>query len=332
MKIGYICNQANCVSGASNGIRMQALIWYEELKRRGHDIVLIDAWGIYDWKAFDIIHAFSFGESTAFLDSLKKKGVKKAVVSPIIDTDKSRFLYKLATRMGSKRLRLSSPGYNLRNDAKSIDMFLARSEYERGYIEYCFDVPVEKTSIVPLSYRNMDTKQTIIDKEPFCLHVSSYTQGRKNAKRLIQAAIKYGFKLVIAGNHGNKSSYNEYLQLIKGHDNITILGFVSDEELNSLYSKAKVFALPSTYEGVGLVALEAAVQGCDIVITNIGGPKEYYASYAYTVNPYSVEDIGMSIVKAINDTKQPMLKNHIENNYNISHCVNKLEQLYYELL
>lgn len=234
--------------------------------------------------------------------------------------------------MGSKRLRLSSPGYNLRNHAKNIDMFLARSEYERGYIEYCFDVPSDKTSIVPLSYRIMDTEQTIIEKEPFCLHVSSYTQGRKNVKRLIQAAIKYGFKLVIAGNHGTDSSYNEFQQIIKGHDNISILGFVSDEELNYLYSRAKVFALPSTYEGVGLVALEAAVRGCDIVITNVGGPKEYYANFAYTVNPYSVENIGESIVKALNGTNQPMLKNHIVNNYNIAHCVDKLEKVYSELL
>lgn len=332
MKIGYICNQANCVSGASNGIRMQALIWYEELKKRGHDIVLIDAWGIYDWKSFDIIHAFSFGESTAFLDSLKKKGVKKVVVSPIIDSDKRRFFYKIATMMGSKLLRLSSPGYNLRNHTKYIDMFLARSVYEKGYIEYCFDVPSDKTAIVPLSYRIEGNTNIIENKEPFCLHVSSYTQGRKNVRRLIQAAIKYGFKLVIAGNHGNKSSYNEYQQLIKGHDNITILGFVSDVELKSLYSRAKVFALPSTYEGVGLVALEAAVQGCDIVITNIGGPKEYYSCYAYTVNPYSIDDIGESIIKAIKGTKQPMLKKHIVENYNIENCVDKLEQLYYELL
>ena len=49
--------------------------------------------------------------------------------------------------------------------------------------------------------------------------------------------------------------------MIGDSTNIEILGFVSDDELISLYNRAKVFALPSINEGVGLVALEAAVHG-----------------------------------------------------------------------
>lgn len=45
-------------------------------------------------------------------------------------------------------------------------------------------------------------------------------------------------------------------------------------------------------EGVGIVAVDAAIYGCEIVITNIGGPKEYYDNMAYTVNPYNIDDIG----------------------------------------
>lgn len=83
--------------------------------------------------------------------------------------------------------------------------------------------------------------------------------------------------------------------LIADAPQIEYLGFVSDEELKNLYRRAKVFALPSIYEGVGMVALEAAVMGDDIVITSQGGPKEYYADLAEIVNPISVDEIGKQL-------------------------------------
>jgi glycosyltransferase involved in cell wall biosynthesis len=120
--------------------------------------------------------------------------------------------------------------------------------------------------------------------------------------------------------------------LIAGHDNIEILGFVSEEKMIDLYKKAKVFALPSINEGVGLVALEAASFGCDVVITEIGGPKEYYGDMAYVVNPYSVDDIGMKVVEALKTTKQPQLFNHVMNNYSENILSKKLEASYLHII
>ena len=100
-----------------------------------------------------------------------------------------------------------------------------------------------------------------------------------------------------------------------------------------LYNKAKVFALPSLNEGVGLVALEAAVCGCNIVITNLGGPKEYYPDeLAYKVNPYDIDDIGKSIIKALIDNhSQPQLRNHIISHYNNTTSIELLEKYYMQI-
>ena len=112
------------------------------------------------------------------------------------------------------------------------------------------------------------------------------------------------------------------------------MGFVSDEELSMLYNKAKVFALPSINEGVGLVALEASMHGCNIVITKLGGPKEYYPKgMAQTVNPYDIDDIGQAVLKALDDnTSQPSLREYIKNTYNVSSCTDKLIEYYTKLL
>lgn len=81
---------------------------------------------------------------------------------------------------------------------------------------------------------------------------------------------------------------------------------------NGVIYQSKSFALPSTNEGVGIVALEAAAMGCDIVITKLGGPKEYYSNMATVINPYNVDEIGKAICKAL-DTKsfQPNLAEYI---------------------
>lgn len=330
MKIGYICDQKVCVSGASNGIRMQAVTWKDALIKKGHDVQLIQPWGIYDWKSFDVIHVFSFGDSISFIDLLKQRGCK-IVVSPIIDTIQSKFLYKLSSFWGVEKLRLTSPGYNLRRKCKYIDYMLARSEFEASYIKECFDFEKTKVSVIPLSFRSASSNCTI-NKEDFCLHVSSITQPRKNVMRLIKAAIKYNFKLVLAGSTGSEQSFAPFKSLISGKKNIEVLGFVSDEELEALYNKAKVFALPSINEGVGLVALEAAVHGCDVVITNIGGPKEYYSEYAYLVDPFSIDDIGQKIVAALSNSKQPSLQHYVTNNYNLEKCTDMLIEVYQKLL
>jgi glycosyltransferase involved in cell wall biosynthesis len=114
-------------------------------------------------------------------------------------------------------------------------------------------------------------------------------------------------------------------KIIEDNSNITYLGRVSDEQLMKLYKQAKVFALPSINEGVGMVALEAAAYGCDVVITNIGGPKEYYEDYAFKVDPYNIDQIGTSIILAMHcTTNQPKLQSYVLDNFNLASCVNNI--------
>ena len=115
--------------------------------------------------------------------------------------------------------------------------------------------------------------------------------------------------------------------------NIQVLGFISEEEKINLYKRAKVFALPSIMEGVGIVAVDAANYGCEIVITEIGGPKEYYGGKAFVVNPYSVDDIGRAIVEALSGNKsfQPELSKQVHKEFNKKHIAQLLLKEYQSL-
>lgn len=333
MHIAYVMYPGACFMGKGDGTKMQALIWKENLEKRGHSVLMISPWDNYDWRSFDVIHVFGLGIWNYDFIHWGSRINPNFVFSPIIDTNTNINAYKLATHLGCKKLRLYTQNYMLRLLKQDIKMFFARTKYEAYYLRKGYNISEDKISLVPLSYR-FDCYNSNSNREPFCLFVGTMTQERKNVPNLIKAAIKYKFKLVLVGNTGDEKSQLRLKQLIGNSDNIEIRGFVSENDLISLYNKAKVFALPSINEGVGLVALEAAVHGCNIIITQLGGPKEYYKdNLAYIVNPYSIDEIGKSIVDAMNNnTQQPQLRNHIIKNYSIDSCVDLLINSYQKVL
>lgn len=329
MKIAFLINPQVLNSGRSNGIRMQALEWKEAIEKKGHSVELVNNWQHYNWQEFDILHFFSTGYWLELIPILAKKNPNIAV-SPIIDTNTGTLAYKAASFAKIPFLRLHSINSKYRDASKYVKLHFARSQYEASLIKAATKNP--KIKIVPLSPRIQQSPYDPNNKEDFCLHISSFTQPRKNAMRLMQASAKYGFNLVIAGNKGTEASFRPFKEFADKHSNIKILGFQTEQNILELYSKAKVFALPSIEEGVGLVALEAAVQNCGIVITNKGGPKEYYADKAYIVNPYSINDIGSAVIKAFQNPKQPELKNRILNLYSQERCASLIIEGYNGIL
>jgi glycosyltransferase involved in cell wall biosynthesis len=333
MKIGYILPTFTIVSGSSGGIKVQADHWGSEMIKRGHEVVEISVWSDYDWKSFDIIHFFYLGFSyAAIYQNLKPKCPQaKFVCSPIIDTYIPTFFYKIIASVKIPKLKIWSEFALLKHYRDLFDLFLVRSNHEKKYLTKGMGVPLAKIKTILLDYRLNEFDKTI-EKEDFCLHVSRISDKTKNVERLVKAALKYKFPLKLVGTSTDEFN-NKLLQLIGKANNIEILGRVSDSELISLYNRAKVFALPSIREGVGLVALEAAVHGCDIVITSIGGPKEYFAPNAFVVNPFNINQIGMSIVKAIEGKSyQPALRNLILSHNNTEHLLDVLESAYKEVL
>lgn len=333
MKIAYIMYPGACYMGKGDGSKMQAEIWHKELENKGHTVDCINPWGHYDWKSYDIVHVFGFGLWNYDMIHWGSGLNPNFVFSPIIDTNTPMWKYKLATHFGCSKLRLFSQNYALRELRPDIKLFLARTEYEADYLKRGYDIEDSKIKIVPLSFRE-DHYNPSIPKEPFCLFAGTMTQPRKNVPNLIKAAKKYGFRLVLVGNKGNAESEKRLRELIDDASNIEVRGFVTDEELTSLYNRAKVFALPSLNEGVGLVALEAAVHGCNIVITSLGGPKEYYQNgMANIVNPFSIDEIGQGVMAALEDnSSQPKLRDYLIKNYNVSTCTDRLIEYYQNVI
>ncbi len=141
-------------------------------------------------------------------------------------------------------------------------------------------------------------------KNRYILSVSTI-EPRKNFRNLILAFFKIhketDHDLVIVGKYGWKNK--ELTGLIDQYglqDRVKFTGFVSDEELNLLYSYADCFVFPSLYEGFGFTVLEAMNCGCPVVTSNVSSIPEVAGDAALLVNPLDTEDIAQGILKVVN--------------------------------
>lgn len=330
MKIAFI--MGSYTLSASHGVLSQCFSWMQGLEALGHEVTLVNPWNPVDWCSFDVIHAFMYSDYVAdYMQALSRKN-KHIVFSPILDPDFSIRSMKMMAHWGCSKLKLTNRYYKIRAVKNDIALFLSRSDFESQYLEQGWGVAKEKIHKVPLSI-SWENVNSNVPRENFCFHVSFLADDRKNVKRLIDAAEKYQFKLKLAGKLRNDEEKRKVDSWLKGTHYTEYLGFLSKEDLFLNYTKAKVFALPSTNEGVGIVALEAAAMGCDIVLTNIGGPKEYYNGMAELVNPYNIDDIGNAVVGLLSKkTMQPKLSQYIKEHYSMQNVSNLLIEGYKKII
>ncbi len=151
--------------------------------------------------------------------------------------------------------------------------------------------------------KNQYTKPIL--KEDYILFVGN-RKKHKNLKNLILAfnMIKEkNLKLVIAGSY-DKSKYDEAKQTIKTlgiEDKVVEIERPSDEELISLYQHAKLFILPSLYEGFGLTLLEAISCGSVSISSNIEVLREIFGSSIACFDPFDTMDIAKKIDITLNN-------------------------------
>ena len=123
---------------------------------------------------------------------------------------------------------------------------------------------------------------------------------------------KIDLDLVIAGKEDvyfeiRNTIINEWLQ-----KRVHLLWFVSDEELNVLYSWARAFIYPSLYEWFGLPILESMAHKVPLACSNFSClPEIAWPDWAIFFNPLSIESIKKALLEVITD--EELRKRLIEN-------------------
>ncbi len=141
------------------------------------------------------------------------------------------------------------------------------------------DVEVIYPGVSDIFLRKINRSEKI--QENYILSVGTL-EPRKNIKFLIKAYLKSRIseKLVLVGNFGWEESALADL-INKNHKRIVTTGYVSEEDLPSLYKNAAAFVYPSFYEGFGLPVLEAMQSGVLVITSDtsslpeVGGGSHY---------------------------------------------------------
>lgn len=148
--------------------------------------------------------------------------------------------------------------------AARVSHFLTSSNYVRSRIREHYE---REAQVIPAPVDYERFSQIERSPEDFYLVVSAL-EPYKRVDVALSAFKQSGLPLKIAGT----GSLAEELKAAAG-DRTELLGWVSDRELASLYSRARAVIFPSD-EDFGIVPLEAAAAGCPVIAFGQGGALE----------------------------------------------------------
>lgn len=137
---------------------------------------------------------------------------------------------------------------------------------------------------------------------PYIYYVGN-AHPHKNVEGLIRAFGKlrkkyHNLSLVLSGND------HYFWQRIRkefSQKGIIYTGYVSDEELVSIYKNARCFVMPSLEEGFGIPLLEAMICGCPVVSSNKGSLPEVGTDTALYFDPLDINDMAGKIAQVLDD-------------------------------
>lgn len=198
---------------------------------------------------------------------------------------------------------------------KAADHIIAVSNSTAQAIMDFFGVRREKISVI---YNGTD-RYIPLDKDESAEYISegyktnrdyvltvSTVEPRKNLKTLLRAFSKLkpeGPQLLVAGasGWGTSSIHEEYERLGLTERNVKFLGYVPEENMNRLYSGAKLFVFPSLYEGFGIPPLEAMASGTPVIASNSSSIPEVVGDVGLLLNPHIAGEWTEAIGRALSD-------------------------------
>jgi len=309
------------------GVRMQSVKTAEQLEKLGVDVHYYNPWEKTDPSDYDIVHIFLAGNETLAIAQRLRDLDCKLAISPVFYTRRSAGVIRQSMKIESiagKLVRGIFSDYSIKASVcKTADLVLPNTQSEADLIRDGFSISDERISVIPngvdsgFADATPDLFMSTYDVKNFTLFVGDASARRKNVLSLLQQHTASDRPLVIIGKFDQGNYSRQCLNIINGRENVHNLGPLDHNNpmLASAYAAADVFTLPSQFETPGIAALEAALTGCKIAITNVGGTREIFGNDAEYIDPQNSKTIMQAIRRAHDKPKDEELKNRILENY-----------------
>jgi glycosyltransferase involved in cell wall biosynthesis len=238
--------------------------------------------------------------------------------------------YKTLPQYHNRRRRLWLDFY-LKKLFASADYVYLLSEFERANILRCFGDRAARKCVVGYVAIEWSRFQGSSDEppqrpldNPYILSVCHHFP-HKNVTTLAKAfdalsSQHRDLHLVLVGRQSpDNLAFVQRSLSPRSATRVHFTGFVSDAELGSWYRHARLFALPSIYEGFGMPAVEAMGLGIRTIVSDAGALPEVTLNKAeYVRNPLDVDE-WISAIGSNLDTPRlaPTLSEEIRSRYSI---------------
>ncbi|MEQ8525502.1 glycosyltransferase family 4 protein [Gracilimonas sp.] len=325
MKVGYVAPMS--IAAVSGGLRTQALQTTQHISFFGIEPYLISPWDDIKTLDLDLVHVFGASiENVGIVEQVKALGIP-LFLSPIFFSNRNAAFIRRALKIE----KLSSIfGSGIRSDfsvksklCSKADLNLPNTSAEANLIQQGFSISADKIETIPNGVEKRFSNATpdlFLEKygiKDFVLFAGQAAARRKNVIKLLEIADQIEAKVVIIGSFNQDKYGQKCLSLAQKAGNVTLVETLNHESelLTSAYAASKVFVLPSQFETPGIAAMEAALTGSHIVITERGGTKDYFEGFAEFINPDSSKSLSTGLNNALKKEKSEELKNHILTNF-----------------
>lgn len=171
----------------------------------------------------------------------------------------------------------------IKEQIRKLDGIAALHREQKKEIIRIFSCDEEKVKLAGVGYnQNIFHKKEKVEKSYYQLAFAGKVTEKKGIFSLLCALEKLPYasdKLVVkvAGGYGEKTEYEEIKKIVsESRYQIELLGRLDQNGLAEVFRQSDVFVLPSFFEGLPLVNIEAMACGCKVVCSDIPGIKEWY--------------------------------------------------------
>ena len=258
-----------------------------------------------DLKSFDVYHADSpLPTGTAVMKASKKYGVPFVVHGHGLDVffDESYAGAKNCDKIAQTcQLVYENADAVIGVSQKVLDMIQKRVDVStKGYVVYN-GVDTDKFCPIEREKKDVFTISSVGNLIPL--------KGHKYLLQALQIAIEKGYhnlKCVIAGRGYLEEELKELAADLGLQDYVEFLGYVPYSEIVTLMQNSDAFILPSYYEAIGCVYLEAMACGVPVVGCRKNGIDEIIVEgeNGYLVDNHNVEQIVDCIISLQDEEKR----------------------------
>ena len=164
---------------------------------------------------------------------------------------------------------------------RSLDGVMALHEAQKAEIAELFNLPADRIHVVGTGYNSQEFAPRVglrASRPLGVLYVGKICRA-KGVESLIRAMDllpldPQDVELRLVGGYSNQAQYDRIVELA-GRCRFPVVfgGRVSQDDLVLSYNRSHVFVLPSFFEGLPLVTVEALASGCRAVVTSLPGVR-----------------------------------------------------------